>query len=65
MTILDEFDATAPSFKEFTEKLHSLVEDFLRVNNIIVHNISSQPKTRSSVERKYYDNITKYPSLAE
>jgi putative GTP pyrophosphokinase len=63
MTILDDFDTAAPSYKEFTEKLHSLVENLLRVNHIRVHNISSRLKTRSSLERKYYDNITKYPSL--
>ena len=63
MTILDEFDAAAPSYKEFTDKLRGIVEDLLRVNNIRVHNISSRPKTRSSLERKYFDNITKYLSL--
>jgi putative GTP pyrophosphokinase len=63
MTILDEFDAAAPSYKEFTDKLRDLINDLLRVNNIRVHNISSRPKTRSSLERKYLDNITKYLSL--
>jgi hypothetical protein len=37
MTILDEFDAAAPSYKEFTDKLHGFVEELLRVNNIIVN----------------------------
>jgi len=63
MTILDDFDAAAPSYQEFTEKLHSLIENLLRVNNIRVHNISSRLKTRASLERKHYDNITKYVSL--
>jgi putative GTP pyrophosphokinase len=63
MAILDDFDSASPVYKEFTGKLRSLIENLLKINNVRFHIISSRLKTRSSLERKYYDNVTKYLSL--
>lgn len=62
--ILNQFDTSLEKYQSFKLKMEDLVNDLLKSENIVVHNVSARVKDKDSLEKKIKKK-TKYNRLSE